>query len=116
MLIIFAFGSATIVYSHMQENFTVQEEIIEETNTNSTITVADEIEKEEKEYALNEEFNDNWYIEIPKIELSAPIAQGTTQEVMSQYVGHFENTTVWEGNIGLAAHNRRMPSKLFWKN
>ena len=77
----------------------------------------EEIPKEEIiEYTLNDEFKDNWYIEIPKIKLVAPIAEGTTGEVMNKYVGHFENTNVWEGNIGLAAHNRRISSKLFWKN
>lgn len=77
----------------------------------------EEIPKDEIiEYTLNDEFEDNWYIEIPKINLVAPISEGTTQEVMNKYVGHFENTNVWEGNIGLAAHNRRISSKLFWKN
>ena len=54
-----------------------------------------------------------WKIEIPKINLIAPIAENTTQEVMKEYVGHFENTASWKGNIGLAAHNRRISNKLF---
>ena len=54
-----------------------------------------------------------WQIEITKIDLIAPIKQGTTQEVMKEYVGHFENTNFWSGNIGLAAHNRRISNKLF---
>lgn len=73
-----------------------------------------ETSKEEiKEYTFKEEYYNNWYIEIPKINLIAPISEGTTQEIMSKYVGHFENTSVWEGNVGLAAHNRRISSKLF---
>ena len=32
-----------------------------------------------------------WQIEIPKIDLIAPISEGTSQEVMLEYVGHFEN-------------------------
>lgn len=47
-----------------------------------------------------------WEIEIPKIKLQAPIAHGVTSDVMDQYVGHFEDTAIWEGNVGLAAHNR----------
>ena len=49
---------------------------------------------------------DIWQIEIPSINLTAKISEGTTQEVLSQYVGHFENTQKEHGNIGLAAHNR----------
>ncbi len=54
----------------------------------------------------NLEKNEIWQIEIPKISLIANIAEGTTKEILNQYVGHFENTSVEHGNIGLAAHNR----------
>ena len=47
-----------------------------------------------------------WEIEIPKIELKAQIAEGTTKEVMDTHIGHFANTDLWSGNVGLAAHNR----------
>ena len=47
-----------------------------------------------------------WQIEIPKINLVAPIAEGTSANIMNEYVGHFEETPKNKGNIGLAAHNR----------
>ena len=50
--------------------------------------------------------NNNWSIEIPKINLKAQIAEGTSKEIMDEYVGHFEETKNDKGNIGLAAHNR----------
>ena len=52
------------------------------------------------------EDNQIWQIEIPKISLIATISEGTTKEVLKQYVGHFENTPKEQGNIGLAAYNR----------
>ena len=66
--------------------------------------------KETKESYLNENI---WQIEIPKIDLVAPINEGTSQEVMLEYVGHFENTQVLNGNVGLAAHNRGFPINYF---
>lgn len=48
----------------------------------------------------------NWRIKIPKIELDAPIMEGTGMDVLEQYVGHFTETDFCEGNVGLAAHNR----------
>lgn len=51
-----------------------------------------------------------WKIEIPKINLVAEVAEGTSQEIMNKYVGHFEKTEKWNGNVGLAAHNRRISS------
>lgn len=60
------------------------------------------------EASLQKYYNsqDIWQIEIPKINLSAEIAEGTTKEIMDASVGHFTNTKKWNGNIGLAAHNR----------
>ena len=34
---------------------------------------------------------------------------------MLEFVGHFENTSTWDGNIGLAAHNRGYPINYFSK-
>lgn len=47
-----------------------------------------------------------WQIEIPKISVNAGIEEGTTKEIMDVSIGHFTNTNKWNGNIGLAAHNR----------
>lgn len=54
----------------------------------------------------NVEYREKWQIEIPKINLIAPIAEGTSENIMNEYVGHFEETPKNRGNIGLAAHNR----------
>ena len=64
------------------------------------------IEQEEIPVLRTTEKNEIWQIEIPEISLIATISEGTTQEVLNQYVGHFENTSKEEGNVGLAAHNR----------
>ena len=50
---------------------------------------------------------------MPKINLAAPIAEGIDSETMNKYIGHFPTTSTFEGNIGLAAHNRRISKKLF---
>lgn len=48
----------------------------------------------------------NWYIEIPRIDLKAPIAEGTDTKTLTTKVGHFTETDKSTGNVGLAAHNR----------
>ena len=50
--------------------------------------------------------NVEWKIIIPAISLEAEISEGTTTEVLENYVGHFIETSKTNGNIGLAAHNR----------
>lgn len=57
--------------------------------------------------------NEKWTLEIPKINLKANINFGTTEEVMNEFIGHFDGTEVWTGNIGLAAHNRGYPVNYF---
>lgn len=74
----------------------------------------EQIDEKIKEEQLEEMYEENiWQVEIPSIDLVAPISEGTSQEVMREFVGHFENTNIWNGNIGLAAHNRRISNKLF---
>ena len=72
-------------------------------------------ESNPKEKLVEEAKEEIWQVEIPKINLVAPISEGTSQEVMLEFVGHFENTSVWDGNIGLAAHNRGYPINYFSK-
>ena len=55
----------------------------------------------------------DWYVEIPNINLKANISDGTSQEVMDDFVGHFDETSKWEGNVGLAAHNRGYKNNYF---
>lgn len=74
---------------------------VEDTNTEKTI----EEEVENK--------NDEWYLEIPCINLKANIKEGTTKEIMEDYIGHFEETKKDIGNIGLAAHNRGYKNNYF---
>ena len=86
--------------------------------TNQTIDVKNEeaINIQEKQYLNNlliepvkeEELEPDLIgrLEIEKINLNAPIKQGTTNEILKDYVGHIEETAIYDGNIGLAAHNR----------
>ena len=55
---------------------------------------------------IPEEELEKWYIEIPKINLKAPIAEGTDGDTLNTKIGHFSETDLTTGNIGLAGHNR----------
>ncbi len=70
-----------------------------------------EIENKEEETEENKE--NEWYLEIPCINLKANIKEGTSKEVMDDYIGHFEETKKDIGNIGLAAHNRGYKNNYF---
>ena len=81
---------------------------IEKSNKKEGIKPKDqnnESQKEKNETLSNLNLG-NWYIEIPIISLKAPIAEGTSLDILSKKIGHFEETAIELGNIGLAAHNR----------
>ena len=45
-------------------------------------------------------------LKIPAIGLSVKIYQGTDSATLRKGAGHYSNTSIWEGNVALAAHNR----------
>ena len=45
-------------------------------------------------------------LEIPAIDLTVKIYQGTGSATLKKGAGHFTNTSIWNGNVSLAAHNR----------
>lgn len=45
-------------------------------------------------------------LSIPSIGLTKYIYEGTSQSNMAKGIAHFESTSGWNGNIGLAGHNR----------
>lgn len=45
-------------------------------------------------------------LSIEKIGLIATVKEGSTNDVLKEYVGHISETSKYDGNIGLAAHNR----------
>lgn len=79
----------------------------EKTENKSEIKKAVNVNKKETSEVkeLNTKKNE-WRIQIPKINLDAPICEGVTDDVIAETVGHFDESAIWKGNVALAAHNR----------
>ena len=43
---------------------------------------------------------------INKISLNGEVKEGCSSEILEEYIGHIEETSKFDGNVGLAAHNR----------
>ena len=97
----------------------------DEVNINTKI---EEYHENTNEISSISEFEDNniisqnviedksiWQLEIPKINLIARISEGTNKKTLDEYVGHFEETSKYNGNIVLAAHNRGYKVNYFEK-
>lgn len=87
-----------------------KEEKIELANLYQNIMIKEKQNAKKEIFNVSEkilEKNKNiWKIEIPILQLNATIAEGTSQDVLAEAVGHFEESDFWEGNVALAAHNR----------
>ncbi|GAA6384481.1 sortase [Lawsonibacter asaccharolyticus] len=45
-------------------------------------------------------------LKIPAIDLTIKVYEGTDSKTLFRGAGHFEDTSIWRGNIAVAAHNR----------
>lgn len=45
-------------------------------------------------------------LKIPKLEIEAEIKEGIDLEILANSIGHFKNSSLWDGNVALASHNR----------
>ena len=45
-------------------------------------------------------------LKIPTLGLSVKVYQGTDADALRKGAGHFANTSIWEGNVAIAGHNR----------
>ena len=41
------------------------------------------------------------------------IEEGTTSNILLESIGHFDSTSIYKGNVGLAAHNRGYKNNYF---
>lgn len=91
----------SIIVSKVSKNNNVDNNIIYVNDIPQEVTTdsEDDIMLSDKEGVIGT-------LEIPKLGVSAPIKEGTDLETMKNYIGHFENSSIWEGNVCLASHNR----------
>ena len=88
----------------------ITENIEKDISNNALQNISEEDSNETEELENTQETEvelDNiGLLTIPDILLeNAPIMEGTELEVLKNAIGHFESTSVFEGNVGLASHN-----------
>lgn len=109
-----------IIFSFIQLFFSNYKNFSQKSYLKAGFNVENQIQNEVSN-SLNNQTNfqesqqetEEWYIEIPIINLKANIKEGTEKETLDDYVGHFEETQKENGNIGLAAHNRGYKNNYF---
>lgn len=89
-------------------------------NNNKKLVKVEDIKTDEKfENVTYDNLEDLWddsvlgILTLEKIGLKAPVKDGTTDEILSNYIGHIEETATYDGNVGLAGHNRGYKNSYF---
>ncbi len=73
-------------------------------NDIKTDTDYEDVTYNQEENILNEDILG--ILTIEKIGLKANVKEGSDNKTLKNYIGHIEETSLYDGNIGLAAHNR----------
>ena len=117
---ILSFFISLIIFIFTQIFFTNYDTFMHKSSLKARFEVENVVQEAKEQVKTNEitkekitENLDAWCLDIPKINLKANISEGTTKEVMENYIGHFEETTKENGNVGLAAHNRGYKNNYF---
>jgi len=71
-------------------------------NDNNQETIITEVQPKE-ENVVSEKTEEEWKLIIPKINVNTNIKDGTSGEIINNYIGHFAETPYKDGNIGLIA-------------
>ena len=98
-VVIIAILLLSIVYMSSEHEYDLVE--IEEVQTDENFI---NIQYEKEEQIEDEDILGTLTIE--KIDLKAPVKEGSTQDILKEYIGHMPETSKYDGNVGLAAHNR----------
>ena len=86
------------------------------TTSKEVSNIEDSLTEEELDELDRQENNLIGELEIPKINLNAKISEGIDLETLASDIGHFTNSSVWNGNIALASHNRGSDVVHFFEN
>ena len=89
-------------------------------NNNKKLVNVDDIKTDDKfENVTYDKAENVWddsvlgILTIEKIGLNATVKEGTTNEILLNYIGHIEETATYDGNVGLAGHNRGCENSYF---
>ena len=89
-------------------------------NSNKELVNVNDIKTDEKfENVTYDNVENVWddsvlgILTIEKIGLNATVKEGTSNKTLLEYIGHIEETATYDGNIGLAGHNRGCENSYF---
>lgn len=87
--------------------FSYDKKVIEQEKQNTSEQL-DNTEEVEQEVTEDDGFEEDLIgsLKIEKINLNGTVKEGSTNEILRDYIGHIEETAKYDGNVGLAAHNR----------
>ena len=102
---------ALVIISGMIYYFCNYDNDLADPNEISTDSKFEDVTYDQEEDVLQEDVLG--ILTIEKIGLKATVKEGSSKDILSEYIGHIENTATYDGNIGLAGHNRGYENSYF---
>lgn len=105
LLVVLLFIVVTLISIHYFSMQAIERKQLEKAKNIINTAQENEIEIVTKEEL---ELNDNviGILEIPSLDLIAPVQEGTSENVLKEAIGHFSESSFWNGNVTFASHNR----------
>lgn len=106
---IFVLFVVVVLVGALSALFIYDQKILKQNQDNNEIT------ENEEQITEDDNFDENYIgteddilgsLIIEKINLNGEIKEGSSNKVLEDYIGHIEDTAKYDGNVGLAAHNR----------
>ena len=94
--------------------FSYDKKVIEQEKQNTSEQLGN-TEDVEQEVTEDDGFEEDLIgsLKIEKINLNGTVKEGSTNEILRDYIGHIEETAKYDGNVGLAGHNRGYKNSYF---
>lgn len=96
--------------------FLIYKYLIKPSNEKTETILNDQNIIEQVSFSYDDEKDESaiGYLTIEKIGLmQAPIKEGTDENTLNKYIGHFSDSAFLEGNVALAGHNRGYEKNYF---
>ena len=114
VLFVLLFIVVTLISMHY---FSMRE--TEKKQLDTAINIISTAQEDEIEIVTKEELalNNNviGILEIPVLDLIAPVQEGTSEDILKIAIGHFSESAFWNGNVAFASHNRSQHVQYFEK-
>ncbi len=116
IIILLIIAKITVLNNIKQTDYNMNQTNIKNINNTENEMVnktKNDVNNHTKEDNIDKNNIGNWNIEIPKLNINATIKEGTSRDILENNIGHYSETSIYEGNIALLGNNNNTKNNFF---